>query len=85
MESTTVGGRRRRPPYVAEVAEGRLHNAGWGDKWLDKVEYTCLTHFEIVSKTFHQLAPAIYRCLERIMAVNPDANEDDSKFKLAVQ
>ena len=28
MDSTTVGGRRRRPPTVVEAAEGRLHSGG---------------------------------------------------------
>ena len=60
MESTTVGGRRRRPPTVVEAAEGRLHNGGWGEKWLDKVDETFLKAFAIVSKTFHQLDLAIY-------------------------
>ena len=69
MESTTVGGRRRRPPTVVEAAEGRLHNGGWGDKWLEKVDETLLKHVAIVSKTFHQLYPAIYYFLEEISTV----------------
>ena len=58
-----------------EAAFGRLHNMGaarpptvldsmndgWGYKWLDD---TFLKHFVIVSKTFHQFYPAIYRCLD---------------------
>ena len=61
MESTTVGGRRRRPPTVVEAAEGRLHNGGWEEKWLDKVDETFLKAFAIVSNTFHQLYLAICR------------------------
>ena len=45
---------------------GRLHNGGWGDKWLEKVDETLLKHVAIVSKTFHQLYPAIYYFLEEI-------------------
>ena len=48
-------------PTVVEAAEGRLHNSGWGDKWLDKVDET---FFAIVSKTCHTLYPAIHRGLE---------------------
>ena len=59
-----MGGRRRRPPTVVEAAKGRLHNGGWGDKWLEKVDETLLKHVAIVSKTFHQLYPAIYYFLE---------------------
>ena len=69
MESTTVGGRRRRPPTVVEAAEGRLHNGGWGDKWLEKVDETLLKHVAIVSKTFHQLYPATYHFLKYISTV----------------
>ena len=49
-----------------EEAEGRLHNGGWEDKWLDEVDEIFLKHFASVSKTFHPLYPAIYRCLEYI-------------------
>ena len=66
MESTTVGGRRRRPPTVVEAAEGRLHNGGWGDEWLEKVDKTLLKYVAIVPKTFHQLYPAIYYFREEI-------------------
>jgi hypothetical protein len=41
-----------------------FHNFGWEDEWLDKVDETLLKLFAIVSKTFHPLYPAIYRCLE---------------------
>jgi len=61
MESTTVGGRRRRPPTVVEAAEGRLHNGGWEEKWLDKVDETFLKAFAIVSNTFQPLDLAIWR------------------------
>ena len=50
------------PSAVVEAAEGRLHNGGWGNKWLDKVDETFLKHFAIVSDTFHPLYLAIYRC-----------------------
>ena len=43
-----------------EAAEGRLHNGGWEEKWLDKVDETFLKAFAIVSNTFHQLDLAIY-------------------------
>ena len=38
MESTNVVGRRRRPPT-------HLHDGGWGDKRLDKVDEMFLKHF----------------------------------------
>ena len=52
-----------------EAAEARLHNGGWGDKWLKKDDETLLKHVAIVSKTFHQLHPAIYYFLEEISTV----------------
>ena len=47
-----------------EAAEGRLHNGGWGEKWLDEVYETFLKHFAIVSKVFHPFHAAIHRCLD---------------------
>ena len=64
-----MGGRRRRPPTVVEAAEGRLHNGGWGDEWLEKVDKTLLKYVAIASKAFHQLYPAIYYFLEEISTV----------------
>ena len=61
MESTTVGPPKA-APTVVEAAEERLHNGGWRDKWLDKVDETCWEHCAIVSNTIHPLYPAIYRC-----------------------
>ena len=58
------GGPPKAAPTVVEAAEGRLHNGGWGDKWLDKVDETFLKHFAVVSKTFHLLDSAIHRCLD---------------------
>ena len=43
---------------------GCLHNGGWGDKSLGKVDDTFLKHFAIVSNTFHQLYPDTQRCLD---------------------
>ena len=47
-----------------EAAEGRLHNGGWGDELLDKVDETLLKRFAIVSNTFQPFCPAIYRYLD---------------------
>ena len=49
-------------PTVVEAAEGNLHNGGWGDKWLNKVDKLFLKHFAFFSHRF--LYPAIYCCLE---------------------
>ena len=56
------------PPSAAPHCCG-FHNGGWGDKWLEKVDETLLKHVAIVSKTFHQLHPAIYYFLEEISTV----------------
>ena len=53
------GGPLKVAPTVVEAAEGRLHNGGWEEKWLDKVDETFLKAFAIVSNTFHQLDLAI--------------------------
>ena len=56
------------PPSAAPHCCG-FHNGGWGVKWLEKVDETLLKHVAIVSKTFHQLYPAIYQFLEEISTV----------------
>ena len=65
MESTPVGGPAKAAPHCCGGGLRHFHNGGWGDKWLDKVDETLLNHFARVSKMFHPLYPAIYRCLGR--------------------
>ena len=50
------GGPPKAAPTVVEAAESRLHNGGWGGKWLDIMDETFLK----LSELFHNCYPAIY-------------------------